>query len=350
MEEFYTKSINGTDGLGINDINQLVGSTSATRNRDTSRNGVYFLVNPERQRIVTKFYKELFNDISKPLSTAIRHSEFSRYSTRSMATPEPTPSSRGDDCGDDDPFSNPPAPPPAPRVIRGLSTLEDNEKGLCDDLILKLSQRVFSGWKSSYAVPRIRAKIPGRDLSDTSIRVGTLTANATSSDSPSQKRKKALDGSPRSISAARKADQPVYLHPKLHDGTLEMGVSFDFVDARGLAVLSSLIRMDPDIDMAEAVVQVIKHFHIAEAKRVDTWNLSVLIKWARRRVRKLAGHVDHEFVDAAPAQVSAGAYKGENEDDLVQFVSAVARYDKMRSIFIRAEVDDDVHVWQLTEN
>ncbi|KAH7359125.1 hypothetical protein B0T11DRAFT_320042 [Plectosphaerella cucumerina] len=162
-------------------------------------------------------------------------------------------------------MSNMDGPRAFPRKIKKYADLTGQERLLADDLIHKLSHygllniranaksrkkfwdRVFrSGWDTSNKVPCVPPKPPKRDISQVALPIGTLTHDAVSN-SPGKK-----------------------LSPKRRAGAL-----------------------------TESMTKAVEHYEAKESERVNEWNLSVLIMWARRRLRIYLRLIDNRSARAA---------------------------------------------------
>lgn len=236
--------------------------------------------------------------------------------------------------------------------------LHQDERGVCDDLITKLARygrlrivpddasrahlwaRVFdSRWSTKHAPPEVKGEITKRKFDMSSYRIGILREDASPA-SPSRKRGR--DGSTREAitPTARRAGQPAFIRVGISGGTNGLGVDFSFTDATGKTISTNVIQLDAGTTMSDAMAMVVGIFDSNEVKRVNEWNISVVVSWARQRLRVITGNIDDESVEAARLRVAGGARAGEDENRLYHYVSPQTRFNKMLDVLKEVKRND----------
>ncbi|KAH7359190.1 hypothetical protein B0T11DRAFT_285933 [Plectosphaerella cucumerina] len=145
----------------------------------------------------------------------------------------------------------------------------------------------------------------------------------------------------------RHAGEPVYLRPSLRLGTSDLGVDFDYVDGSGRNIPTNLLRLDDGMLMENAMAQVIIKFEKYESKRVNEWNLSLFVMWARKRLQLYLkpNHDDEDTTIAARLRHAIGAAEEEEHSKLEKLVSAADRFEEFKKIVAKVELGD-VRVWR----
>jgi hypothetical protein len=169
------------------------------------------------------------------------------------------------------------------------------------------------------------------------LRIGILAEDAPNS-SPSGK-KRNHDGSIR-VLPGRHTGEAVYLRPSLRLGTTDLAVEFDYVDASGRNIPTNLLRLDHGLLMENAMAQVIMKFEKYGSKRVNEWNLSLFVIWARKRLQLYLkpNHDDEDTTMAARLRHAIGAAEEEGHSKLEKLVSAVHRFEEFKKIVAKVEL------------
>jgi hypothetical protein len=215
-------------------------------------------------------------------------------------------------------------------VVAHQDDLTTEEAAMGDDLIVllaskgqldllpsttsraKLWSHVFRSWDSVMPVPGVPPEAPKRDFLKSSLRVGTLAKDADESKN-------------------KRAGQPVFIRPFIRDAIPTVG--FDYLDKGGELVPAELLCLDEGLTEVRAISEAMTRYETYESHRVNDWNLSVIIVWARRRLQAHLG-VAEAVAPRAPSQ-------REDRDQLVQFESVAANWAKSKALILSVELDKD---------
>ncbi|KAH6687957.1 hypothetical protein F5X68DRAFT_275646 [Plectosphaerella plurivora] len=199
------------------------------------------------------------------------------------------------------------------RVIGKWADLKKDETRMLDDLIPTNSgrsaiwSRVFKdGWDSSKLVPQVGLEAPKRQFSEGLLHVGTLIDDAL------------LKGA-MTLHPSRRKGQPVFMRLALGGNVTLPNVRIRYVDECGVVVPGDMMELDQGVAFPKVYEQAMNQHDKDEVDRVNDWNLSVVVMWARHRLRVHLGLV---------------APRNEDETKLEQLVSPMVEFKAWKALIL----------------
>jgi hypothetical protein len=180
----------------------------------------------------------------------------------------------------------PHATPPSSQYHSGLNVrlasfgdLTDDQKKLCDDLIVKLGRvnlsndisddatrkglwdRVFMGWDTDDKITPLSDKPRSRVAAESQLHIGHLRTD--------------LPGKNGKVSAVRNAGAKAFIKPNVNwDG---FGVQYNMVDKNGAGVRSSSVVFEDEITPQQAMLLVSAQWDKNESIRIGSWNIDLVV-------------------------------------------------------------------------